>query len=194
MNASFSRRLLAPTLFALLIGATACGQDEAPEGTEADSAAMTMEDVNAADQGANVAFIDSMIPHHAMGIHMADMEMEHGERQEVKDIAQKIKDGQAQDTDQMKSIRRELAGSDSVATSGMMMGMSQATMDSMMAMHGTEMDQAFLRHMIHHHEQGLNMARRAQPDLTHPDLQALAQKMMTTQEQEIGEMRRLQGQ
>jgi uncharacterized protein (DUF305 family) len=193
MNTLSSRHLLAPTLLALLLAASACQQDPAPEGTAADTTT-AVDDGNTAAQDLNVAFIDSMVPHHAMGVHMADMELEHGERQEVKTMARQIKDGQSQDITRMNALRHTLTGSDATAT-GMSMGsMSQATMDSMMAMHGTEMDQAFLQHMIRHHEDGLDMARRMQAGLTQPDLQAMVQEMMTTHEQEIAEMRRLQGQ
>ena len=196
MNRPFPRHLIALALLLACFGASACEQDQAPAAaTGADSNASATATAGAL---ADVAFIDSMVPHHTMGVHMVDMELERGSSQDVKALAQKIKDGQVEDVATMQSLRRELTGADSTAASGMIMDQMmkdpsmRATMDSMMAMQGTEMDQAFLRHMTRHHREGIDMSRRAQPRLKQPELQILAQKMMDTQEQEIGEMRRLQ--
>lgn len=39
----------------------------------------------------DVEFIDAMVPHHRMAIHMADMELARGESAEIKDMAEAMK-------------------------------------------------------------------------------------------------------
>lgn len=186
MNKLFPIRRMACSalLAALFIGA--CQQQSPSAQNQADTTATGQSNPTSPD----VAFIDSMVPHHEMAMHMAEMVIEHGSSPDVKAFAQRVKDKQAREVNEMKSARKELAGSDD--TPEMDTSMMQMPMDSMMALHGSAMDQAFLSEMIPHHEMAISMAEQAQQQLTRPDLKSLAQKMIADQQKEIEEMRQLQ--
>lgn len=66
-----------------------------------------------------------------------------------------------------------------------------AQMPRMMRASGAEFDAMFLTDMIPHHASGIEMARRALPNLHRPELRTLATAIQTTQAREIEEMTRM---
>jgi len=53
---------------------------------------------------------------------------------------------------------------------------------------GERFEQAFLKHMTHHHRSGVEMAELAQAKAKHPEVKELGEKIAKMQEQEIEEM------
>ncbi len=56
---------------------------------------------------------------------------------------------------------------------------------------GTDFDHMFLKHMIHHHKSGIQMARLATKKSTRSKIQKMAQKMVDKQSEEIEKMREM---
>lgn len=164
------------------------------------------------------AFIDLMIPHHGMGLMMAEHAAMGVRSDTLKRIAQRMKAEQTAELAELKALRRELFGSDSSRTDLMqammqMMGMRQkpdsakARPDSMrmpaqapgrapgaegMAMMaGADHDRMFLEHAVAHHLAGADLAVLAEDSDAHARVKALARRIRQRQERDIAEMRRL---
>lgn len=69
-----------------------------------------------------------------------------------------------------------------------MMQMAQQHAAALQKLHGAAFEQAFMASMIPHHQMAVSMARMELTHGTHPQLKAMAQRVITTQSQEISEM------
>jgi uncharacterized protein (DUF305 family) len=85
------------------------GLSEADSGMAHDASAL--EGAEPFDQ----EFIDMMIPHHQGAIRMARVELESGEDEELKDLAQEIIDAQSAEIEEMNAWREEWYGAPSPA-------------------------------------------------------------------------------
>jgi len=151
---------------------------------------------------ADVAFAQSMIPHHEQAMEMATMAQEQASSTEVKQLADKIEAAQGPEIDTMTGWledwdqgvssddsmgRMDHSGSD---MSGMM---SDADMKSLGTATGAEFDQMFLTMMIEHHTGAIEMAKTEQQDGENPDAIALAEKIEADQTAELAQMEDLLG-
>lgn len=199
-------RLAAGVVAVALAGLTACGSDDDPTldarseetatSEEQDGGASVDEDHNEAD----VAFAQSMIPHHEQAIAMAQLAGERADSQEVLDLAARIEAAQQPEIEQMEAWLEEW-GEDGDGMSGMDMeddgemqmegGMSDEDMTSLEAATGAEFDQMFLEMMIEHHRGAISMAETEVAEGTNGEAIQLAQTIMEDQEAEIAEMEAL---
>jgi len=69
--------------------------------------------------------------------------------------------------------------------------MSDEDMDQLMQLSGPEFDKAWLQGMIEHHEGAILMAEQIKEEGDNPDVQALADQVITTQQSEVDEMNSL---
>jgi uncharacterized protein (DUF305 family) len=141
-------------------------------------------------------FIDHMIPHHAMAIRSAQHMISDSERQELRELADDIVESQSEQIGRMRAWREEWYGdpgpayaypgdglSDGIGwDDGGMMG-RDGMMDSAAA------DAMFLRMMIPHHEQAIEMSREALDKADHPEIRQLAEQIIAEQSAEIELMR-----
>jgi uncharacterized protein (DUF305 family) len=87
-----------------------------PMGTNAMAAQMKhmndqmVEQLGSADENYDKRFIDMMIPHHEGAVKMAEHALEHSQREELKEMARKMIDGQKQEIEQLKQMRAEWYG------------------------------------------------------------------------------------
>lgn len=183
------RGFIVPAILSLFFISSACTEKEGANQQMVQEAAGGSDSTARNSASGDVAFIDSIVSHHQMGIHMAQMEVERGSRAEVKSMAQKIIDEQKQDISRLKTIRAQAAGSDSVMARMDMM--SVPGMDSLMAARGQALDELFLRQMIAHHQGAVQMTRSMLPNISRRDLEQLANKMLTNQQQEVAQMQRM---
>jgi uncharacterized protein (DUF305 family) len=139
----------------------------------------------------DVQYIDAIVPHHRHALEMADMELGKGTRADVKVLAQRIKDAQTAEIALLTSARQALTGSATVPTppTDPHMESDMQMMEQMAA--GAQVDQHFLENMIPHHAEGISIAHRALPNLTRQDMKDNANKVITEQAKEIGEMQAL---
>ena len=154
-----------------------------------------MMDLGPADVEYDLRFIDAMIPHHQGAIAMAQQVLEKSTRPEVKKLAEEIIKAQEKEIAQMQQWRKTWypEAIDAIAyhaAMGHSMPMSSQQMDSMMMMADlgaadSSFDQRFIMAMIPHHQGALVMAKDAQLKSKRPEMQQLAQAILTSQEAEI---------
>lgn len=172
-----------------------CGSDTGSAGSTGTT------DSSAQFNDADVAFAQSMIPHHKQAVEMATMAQDRASSPEVKQLADKIKAAQGPEIDTMTGWLQDwgqeaspgdsMGGMDSGSDmSGMM---SDADMKKLGAATGTEFDQMFLEMMIKHHTSAIEMAKTEQQDGENPDAIALAKKIEADQTAEIAQMEDLLG-
>ena len=139
-------------------------------------------------------FIDSMIPHHAMAIRSAQHMISDSERPELRELADDIVQSQSEQIDQMRAWREEWYGDPGPEYAypgedgwGDGMGWDDNGMmgrDGGM-MGGDATDAMFLRMMIPHHEQAIQMSREALDKADHPEIRQLAEQIIAEQSAEI---------
>ena len=156
-------------------------------------------DYNATDVG----FAQGMIPHHAQAIEMADMALQKSTNEPVLKLARAIKGAQDPEIQQMSkwlSNRGQkvpdtsmpmdhgdhsMDGMGSMMTSGMM---TEADMKKLNESTGTAFDRLWLQLMIQHHEGAITMAKEELTKGKNPEMQTLAQAIISGQQKEIDEM------
>lgn len=133
-------------------------------------------------------FIDEMIVHHQGAITSARMMIANSQRPELRDLAQRIIDGQQRQIAQMRSWRAQWYGGADAPTTGMeaMGAMMQGMMGGMMG--GADQDRMFLRMMIPHHQLAIDMAEDALKRAEHLEIKNLARQIVADQSAEITEM------
>ena len=163
----------------------------------------------AATQGhnqADVMFAHHMIPHHSQAIDMSDMLLaKQGIDPRVSALATQIKAAQGPEIEQMTGWLEQWGNPPMPTPSGDMnmpgmpghgdmTGMSGAGMMSEQDMaalqnaQGVEASKLFLTQMITHHEGAITMAQTEVKDGQYPDAVAMAQSIITSQQQEIDTM------
>lgn len=134
-------------------------------------------------------FIDMMVAHHLMAIHMAQMAEQYAEHPEIKQLAATIIKTQGQEINELKALKQRLYGT---AQTPMMMNPTQMDNTGMMMpdqlAQQHPFDQAFLDSMIAHHASAIDMASVALMRSKDPDILRIAREIKQTQGQEIGQM------
>lgn len=147
------------------------------------------------DRPFDLQFIDRMIPHHQMAIVSSEHMISDSERPELRELARNIQKSQAEQIDLMRGWRDDWYGSSGPSypgpdrwDNGMMGG--DGMRDRMRdAMGGDATDEMFLRMMIPHHQQAIDMSREALERADHPKLKQLAEDIIAEQSAEIELMR-----
>jgi uncharacterized protein (DUF305 family) len=165
-----------------------------------DAPAATSPAAEAVFNDADVMFAQMMIPHHEQAIEMSDELLEKdGVDEQVRDLAQQIKDAQQPEIDQMKDWLDEW-GADELDGTGGMGGMDHGMGDGMMSdddmdrleeADGTDASRLFLEQMIVHHEGAIMMADIQVEDGENPDAVAMAEAISESQREEIAVMQDL---
>ena len=150
----------------------------------------------------DVRFIDTMVPHHEMGIEMAKIAVERAEHDDLKPFAAKIIATQESEIARMEKWRRTWVGSDSAPPEDGEAGRAGEEMGQSMASGGMDMkeqaeslrkadpfDKAFLEAMVPHHEAAIEMARPAQERAEHDELRELARAIVEAQTSDIDRMK-----
>ncbi|MFT4135479.1 DUF305 domain-containing protein [Microbacterium sp.] len=173
---------------------TGCAQTGAEPGP---STSLTAEatDPNMADE----MFTAMMIPHHEQAIEMSDMLLAKQDADpEVADLAQRIKDAQGPEIELMEGWLSEWGSSMSDSgMSGMDHGgtddgmMSDDDMTALEEADGATASRLFLEQMIEHHDGAIDMAQDVLEDGQSPEVRALAEQIIQTQQSEISEMQAL---
>lgn len=147
---------------------------------------------------ADVMFVEMMIPHHEQAIEMCDMILgKSGVDPTITALAQKIKDAQQPEIDEMKGWLQDWGIGDQ---SGMMDGMGHGTgmmseddMTALNAADGADAGHIFLDQMIQHHTGAIDMAQSEVADGKDPGVLKLAQNIISSQTAETEVMKSLLG-
>mgnify|MGYP000028709742 FL=1 len=162
-------------------------------------------DVGPADANYDLRFIDSMLPHHQGALVMAQSAIQKSKRPELVKFAKNIITEQKKEIAQMQQWRKQWYPTASATPimwhaamnhemamtaehkQSMMMNMSLGEADA-------GFDKRFLDAMIPHHQGAVTMAKDSLKKSKRPELQKLAQNIMTSQQAEISQMTRWQQQ
>jgi len=148
---------------------------------------------------ADVAFAQNMIGHHQQAIEMASLALDptSGASSEVTDLAQRINAAQDPEVSMMSGwlehwhqpmTMDSAAGHDMGSMHSVEGMMSSEDMDQLMQLSGAEFDRAWLQGMIEHHRGAITMAEQIKDEGDNPDVLALADQVITTQQAEVDEM------
>ncbi|KAA0102297.1 DUF305 domain-containing protein [Mycolicibacterium sp. P1-18] len=164
------------------------GHTDHTHGSEAGAAAPN----NAAD----VTFVTGMIPHHEQAVEMSALVPQRSTNPEVIKLAADISAAQGPEIQTMKGFLQQWNAGDAAGHEGHDMGamngmVDQDAMTKLQTLKGAEFDQLWLTSMIGHHEGAVEMANTEMADGANADAKALAQQIVTAQQAEIGQMKKM---
>ncbi len=179
--------------------ATSPAMAESMPGMNHGAGGMNM-DLGPKDESLDLRFIDGMIPHHQGGVEMAQAALQKSQRPEIKQLATAIITAQEREITQLQDWRKAWYPNASEtpvmydASMGHMMPMSEEMRDSMMmtgdlGASDDQFDLRFLNAMIPHHEGALDMANQVLKNSDRPEITAMAQAILTSQQAEIDQMK-----
>jgi uncharacterized protein (DUF305 family) len=134
----------------------------------------------------DIDLIDALVPHHEMALMMAEIEIAEGTNAQVIALAERMREMQMQEIEELRAMREEITGCDFVPPLRDRHG--DADMAQLEAATGVEVDRLFLEHMIPHHASAINFSHNALPNLTRDDLREMAMSVVENQSAEIAEM------
>lgn len=187
---------------------TACGSSGTPSGASAPPPGPASAAPAASTQhnDADVAFVQGMIPHHAQAVQMSRMATDRASDARVEQLAGRIERAQAPEMAQMRGFLTAwgapeapgggMSGMDDGQTGHGGMGggmMSEQQMQQLGQARGAAFDRMFLQQMIQHHEGAVQMAGAELRSGQSPEAKALAQRIIDSQQAEIGEMKQILG-
>ena len=157
-------------------------------------------DLGPADANYDLRFIDGMTVHHQGAVNMAQDVLKQSKRPEMKKLATNIIAAQKREINQMKEWRKKwYAKADNTpmayhAQMGHMMAMTPEQMQNMMmtmdlGAADDQFDLRFINAMIPHHEGALVMAEDALKKSKRPEMKKLSEEILTSQKQEIQQMK-----
>lgn len=195
---------LAAATVAATLTLAACGSDDATTGSSGDSnasAEATPAEGDFAD--ADVMFAQMMIPHHQQAVEMSDIILAEDDVDgDVLELAEQIKAAQAPEITQMTGWLEGwdaevpsmggMDGMEGMDSGGEMYGMmSPEEMQSLEGADGADGSRLYLEQMTAHHEGAVEMAQAEVDGGTNPEAIELAETIIETQQDEIGQMQDL---
>jgi len=151
--------------------------------------------------GADVMFLQMMIPHHQQAVDISDLAISRSKDTELIELAKKIRNGQAAEIIQMKNWLAD-AGDSSMMGHGMNHGMNHLMGDGMGGMlteselstlnslSGSKFDAHWLRGMITHHKGALHMVTMIR-DSNRPEFRNFGKEIVSVQTVEIEQMEKM---
>jgi uncharacterized protein (DUF305 family) len=152
-------------------------------------------DANADHNQADIMFAQMMIPHHAQAVEMSGIVLaKPGLPADVTALATRIKDAQAPEIETMTgwlkgwNVPTMMSDESGQGMSGMV---DAEGLDKLKAAQGNEAARLFMEQMTGHHEGAIEMAGQEIGQGKYPDAIQLARGIVTAQEAEIAEMKKL---
>lgn len=143
----------------------------------------------------DVHFIGMMVPHHEQAIEMSDVLLASDvEDAQVRDLAQRIKDGQERENEQMRAWADEWGIQEDMElhSKHIANGMFQpAELEQFATLKGDKLRTAFLEMMHSHHAHVIDMTQGEVEGGGYAPLREMAQQMIDVQVAEMGEMEEL---
>jgi uncharacterized protein (DUF305 family) len=195
------KTLSAAAALAASLGLAGCAADPGTSGgmhsAHAGSSPManTVPDASADHNQADTTFAQMMIPHHAQAVEMSGLVLAKPDLPaDVTALATRIKDAQAPEIETMtgwlKGWNAPTVASDNSGHG--MSGMVDAEgLTKLKAAQGTEAARLFIEQMTGHHEGAIEMAKDEIDGGKYPQAIQLAREIITAQEAEIAEMKKL---
>jgi uncharacterized protein (DUF305 family) len=179
------------------------GHADHQHGSESSAASTPTGQQPAAFNDADVTFVTDMIPHHEQAVAMSALVPDRSTDPAVLKLAADISAEQGPEIETMKAFLVQWKGgaidsSQSEGHNGMegmqMPGMVDGgTMSKLQSLKGAEFDTLWLQSMIGHHEGAIGMSNTEIANGVNADAKKLAQEIVTTQQAEIGQMKKMLG-
>ena len=199
MNQQFRRALVAAISIPVLSLAACGGAESAPEAGSGSPGPAASDSAKPVVNPADLMFVVMMIPHHEQAVQMSDLLLaKSGVDADVRKLAQQIKAAQQPEIDQMETWLSD-RGVDDSAMGGMdhsdhMDGMLSAEeIKALTKADGPQGQKLYLQGMIAHHQGAVTMANNVLGVGQDPDIKALAENIVATQQPEIATMEKMLG-
>ena len=181
-----------------VVAVSSCSKAENhSEHTSTSAAATAASDQIAVHNDHDVMFAQMMIPHHQQAVQLAAMVPDRSTNPELVKLAATISGEQEPEINAMKALLVQWDISPHAASdhAGMPMdGMvDDATMAKLGTLKGQEFDTLWLQSMISHHQGAIAMAGGEVAAGKSPDMITMAQNMVTAQQAEIDQMKKMLG-
>jgi uncharacterized protein (DUF305 family) len=139
---------------------------------------------------ADVRFLQMMYPHHAQAVEMAKLVPNRSQNQQLKDLATAIENAQGPQMQQMTALLASFGKpAPSTTLDHPMRGlMTPQQMTALEGLSGAAFDKMWLQMMVEHHQGAVDMSQDALKNGTNPDVKAMAQAIITSQQSEIAKM------
>jgi uncharacterized protein (DUF305 family) len=140
--------------------------------------------------GADIMFLQMMIPHHQQAIDISNLAMKSSQDAELLALAKKIATDQAAEIIQMKAWLNDAnASTDMGHTMEGMGGMlSDSELSKLNESTGTDFDILWLKGMTGHHDGAIHMTTMIR-DANNPDIKAFGEKVIADQSAQITQMK-----
>ncbi|MAU33832.1 hypothetical protein CL689_04805 [Candidatus Saccharibacteria bacterium] len=148
------------------------------------------------------AYIADMLAHHEGALNMSEQAMAVTAHEEIRTLASNIVQSQSAELMKMRTWQKEWGyketmsgGHGSHGGAGMDMGGDMVEMQNkLQGLTGEEYDKEFLKQMIVHHEQAVEMSKYAADNAKHQEVKDLASAVISAQTTEINQMKQWQKQ
>ena len=147
---------------------------------------------NANYTGADIMFLQMMIPHHQQAIDISNLAMKASQDAELIELAKIIARDQAAEIKQMKAWLADAGASEDMGHSMDGMGgmLSDEELTALSAATGKEFDVLWLKGMTEHHDGAIHMTQMIE-DAQNADIKAFGTKVIKDQSEQINQMKKM---
>lgn len=140
----------------------------------------------------DIMFAQMMIPHHQQALDMSELALSIAQSPDVLELAAQIKAEQDPEITLMRSWLTSAGASEDMGHGSHGMGgmLSEEEMAALLQASGPEFEKLFLEGMILHHEGAIDMTQMIQ-DSKNPEVKALAESIVSSQQIQIDYMKTL---
>lgn len=131
-------------------------------------------------------FMQDMMRHHAGAITMARLAVAKADHSELRQFARNVIDDQTRENQQSANWLRQWYDTSAVATP---VPQDQQFVERLQSLRGRDFEIEYMRAMMMHHNEAVNMARIAEQKAEHPELRSVASNIVTSQSKEIEQLR-----
>lgn len=143
--------------------------------------------------GADIMFLQMMIPHHQQAIDISNIALKTSKDSELLDLASTIIKAQTAEIVQMKAWLREAGATTDAGHSMSGMGgmLDGSELSALSAATGKKFDQLWLKGMIGHHDGAIHMTQMIR-DASNPKIKAFGKNVVKDQSAQITQMESMQ--
>ena len=142
--------------------------------------------------GADIMFLQMMIPHHQQAIDISNLAMKASSDPELLELAKIIARDQAAEIKQMKAWLKDAGASEDMGHSMDGMGgmLNDDELAALSAATGKEFDTLWLKGMTEHHDGAIHMTQMIE-DAQNADIKAFGTKVIKDQSVQIAQMKKM---
>jgi uncharacterized protein (DUF305 family) len=142
--------------------------------------------------GADIMFLQMMIPHHQQAIDISNLALKSSKNPELLALAKLIARDQAAEIVQMKAWLKDAGASEDMGHEAHGMGgmLDDEELSALAAATGKEFDTLWLTGMTEHHDGAIHMVQMIE-DASYMDIKAFGAKVITDQSTQIEQMKKM---